>query len=135
VVWQWSLTTVSGKVDGSPDTALMERHAAPAVAKCEGVIPMNRILIVILDIINKLLALFLVIASVIGGYLGDFRGYTGADYVQPHSILGAVVGFVVGLALAGIFCGFLAAVITIARELIAIRELLAVRVWTAPPRP
>lgn len=96
---------------------------------------MNRILIAILDIINKLLALFLLVASVVGGYFGDFRGYVGPDYVQPHSIVGALVGFVVGLALAGIFCGFLATVITIARELIAIRELLAVRVWTAPPPP
>jgi hypothetical protein len=115
---------------------LTDWHVASAAAQREGVIPMNRILIAILDIINKLLALFLVVASVVGGYFGDFRGYFSPDYVvQPHSIVGALIGFVVGLALAGIFCGFLATVITIARELIAIRELLAVRVWTAPPRP
>lgn len=93
---------------------------------------MNRLLIGILDIVNKLLAFFIIVSATIEGYLGDFGGYvvvTGA----PQRALWTVIGFLIGLALAGIFSGFIAAVITIARELIALREMLAVRVWTPPP--
>lgn len=93
----------------------------------------NRLLITILDIINKLLALFLIVSSTVAGYYGTAWPYIGQGYIEPRSILGAVIGVVVGLALAGIFSGFLAAVITIARELIALRELMAVRVLTPPP--
>ncbi len=94
---------------------------------------MNRLLIAVLDIINKLLALFLIISSAIAGYFGSAWPYIGEGYVEPRSILGAVIGVIVGLALAGVFSGFLAAIITIARELTALRELMAVRVLTPPP--
>jgi hypothetical protein len=93
---------------------------------------MNRLLIGILDIVNKLLALFIIVSATIEGYLGDFGGYVVATGV-PQRALWTVIGFIIGLALAGIFSGFIAAVITIARELIALREMLAVRVWTPPP--
>jgi hypothetical protein len=95
---------------------------------------MNRLLIGILDIVNKVLALFIIVSATVEGYRGDFAGHF---YVMPESpaqqVLWAVAGFVIGLALAGMFAGFIAAVITIARELTAMRELLAVRVWTNPP--
>lgn len=52
---------------------------------------------------------------------------------SPRSILGALIGVVVGLVLAGLVSGFIAAIITIARSLAAVHELLAVRVWTPPP--
>ncbi|HEX7967855.1 MAG TPA: hypothetical protein VF502_06520 [Stellaceae bacterium] len=94
---------------------------------------LNRLLIAILDVINKLLALFLILSSTAAGYYGNAWPYIGEGYVEPRSILGAVIGFLVGLALAGIFSGFLAAIITIARELTALRELMAVRVLTPPP--
>ena len=95
---------------------------------------MNRLLIAILDIINKLLALFIIVSATIEGWRGDFLGLL---YVEPangtQQVLWAVAGFIAGLALAGIFSGFIAAIITIARELTSIRELLAVGVWTNPP--
>ena len=94
---------------------------------------MNRLLIGILDIINKLLAILMIVSSTVEGYFGDVWPYIGKGYVEPRSILGAVVGLIFGLALAGIVSGFLAAIITIARELGAMRELLAMRVWTTPP--
>ncbi len=94
---------------------------------------MNRLLIAVLDIINKLLALFLIVSSTIAGYYGNVWPYIGEGYVAPRSILGAVIGIIVGVALAGVFSGFLAAIITIARELTALRELMTVRVLTPPP--
>jgi hypothetical protein len=94
---------------------------------------MNWILITILDVVNKLLAILVVISSTAEGYLGDFRTYVGPTYGVPHSLIGAVVGFILGLALAGVISGLIAAIITIARELTALRELMSVRVFTAPP--
>lgn len=95
---------------------------------------MNRLLIGILDIINKLLALLIVISATVEGYRGEFAG---SVFVVPQGaaqqVLWTVLGFVLGLALAGIFSGFIAAIVTIARELVALRELMAVRVWTNPP--
>lgn len=93
---------------------------------------MNRLLIAILDIMNKVTALFIIAASTVEGYLGDFSAYVGPDYLS-YRILWAIIGFVIGLALAGLVSGLLAAIITIARELAALRELVSVRVWTAPP--
>lgn len=95
---------------------------------------MNRLLIAILDIVNKLLALFIIISSTVEGYRGNFAGYVALNGA-PQQALWAAIGFIIGLALAGIFSGFLAAVITIARELIAIRELLSVRPVSVPPPP
>ena len=95
---------------------------------------MNRLLIGILDVVNKLLALFIIVSATIEGYLGDFGGYIAVTPAGvPQRALWTVIGFLIGLALAGIFSGFIAAVITIARELVALREMLAVRVWTPPP--
>ena len=95
---------------------------------------MNRLLIGILDVVNKLLALFIIVSATIEGYLGDFGGYIAVTAVGPaQRALWTFIGFLIGLALAGIFSGFIATVITIARELIALREMLAVRVWTPPP--
>jgi hypothetical protein len=95
---------------------------------------MNRLLIAILDVINKLLALFIIVSATVEGYRGDFAGYV---YVPPANIteqvLWGIFGFLIGLALAGIFSGFIAAVITIARELMGIREVLTMRAWSNPP--
>lgn len=96
---------------------------------------MNRLLIAILDIINKVIALLLIISGVVEGWYGDIWPYIGQGYVAPRSIVGALIGLILGLVLAGIVSGFLAAIITIARELTAIHQLLAVRVWTPPPPP
>ncbi|HEX9489845.1 MAG TPA: hypothetical protein VF930_06140 [Stellaceae bacterium] len=94
---------------------------------------MNRLLIGTLDITNKIIALLLIVFGMIEGWYGDVWPYIGQGYVEARSILGAIIGLVVGLVLAGLVSGFLAAIITIARELISIHELLAVRVWTPPP--
>lgn len=97
---------------------------------------MNRLLIGILDIINKLLALLIIISATIEGYRGDFaEGYIAQPASVAQQALWTVIGFIIGLALAGIFSGFIAAIITIARELSALRELMAVRVWNNPPAP
>jgi hypothetical protein len=94
---------------------------------------MNRLLIAILDVINKAVALLLVLSGIVEGWYGDVWPYIGQGYVEPRSILGALIGLVVGLVLAGLVSGFLAAIITIARSLLAMHDLLAVRVWTPPP--
>ncbi len=97
---------------------------------------MNRLLIGILDIINKLLAMLIIISATVEGYRGDFAGsYFAAPAGLAQQVLWTVIGFIIGLALAGIFSGFIAAIVTIARELVALRELMAVRVWTNPPPP
>jgi hypothetical protein len=95
---------------------------------------MNRLLIGILDIVNKLVALLIIISSTVEGYRGDLaEGYFTVPASAGQQALWTVIGFIIGLALAGIFSGFIAAVVTIARELIALRELMAVRPWTNPP--
>lgn len=95
---------------------------------------MNRLLIGILDLVNKILALFIIVSATVEGYRGDFAGRLMIAPGGPaQQALWTVIGFIIGLALAGIFAGFIAAVITIARELTAMRELLAMRVWTNPP--
>ncbi len=97
---------------------------------------MNRLLIGILNVINKLLALFIIISATIEGYRGDFTGsYFAVPASTAEHALWTVIGFIIGLALAGIFSGFIAAIVTIARELVALRELMAVRAWTNPPPP
>ena len=93
---------------------------------------MNRLLIAVLDIVNKLIAISIIVSSTVEGYFGDFSAYVGPTYVS-YRILWAIVGFVIGLVFAGIVSGLLAAIITIAREMAALRELVSVRVWTAPP--
>jgi hypothetical protein len=93
----------------------------------------NRLLIAILDVINKAVALLLVLSGIVEGWYGDVWPYIGQGYVEPRSILAALIGLVVGLVLAGLVSGFLAAIITIARSLLAMHDLLAVRVWTPPP--
>ena len=95
---------------------------------------MNRLLIGILDIVNKVLALFIIVSATVEGYRGNFAGYVEMTPGSPgQQVLWGVIGFVIGLVLAGIFAGFIAAVVTIARELTAMRELLSMRVWTNPP--
>jgi hypothetical protein len=95
---------------------------------------MNRLLIGILDVVNKLFALFIIISATIEGYRGDYVGRFYPEPVLPtQHVLWGVIGFIIGLVLAGAFAGFVAAVITIARELSAMRELLSMRVWTNPP--
>jgi hypothetical protein len=94
---------------------------------------MNRLLVGILDIVNRLLALFIIVSATIEGYRGDFAGYVyAAPASQAEQVVWALLGFILGLALAGTVSGFIAAIVTIARELIAIRELLSVGVWRNP---
>jgi hypothetical protein len=94
---------------------------------------MNRLLIAVLDIVNKLVALLLILLGMVEGWYGDVWPYIGQGYVEPRSILGAASGLVVGLVFAGLVSGFIAAIVTIARSLLAMHDLLAVRVWTPPP--
>jgi len=95
---------------------------------------MNGLLIAVLDIINKVVALLLILLGMVEGWYGDVWPYIGQGYVEPRSILGAAIGLVVGLVLAGLVSGFLAAIITIAHSLTGMHDLLAVRVWPPPPR-
>jgi hypothetical protein len=93
---------------------------------------MNRLLIGVLDLVNKLIAIGIIVSSTVEGYFGDFSVYVGPDFVS-YRILWAVIGFIIGVVIASIVSGLLAAIITIAREMAALREMMAVRVWTTPP--
>jgi hypothetical protein len=94
---------------------------------------MNWLLITILDVVNKLLALFIIVSSTLSGYVDQFRAYLGPDYTgEPYRILGAIFGFIAGVIAAGIVSGLIAAVITISREMTAMRILLETR--APPPR-
>jgi hypothetical protein len=98
---------------------------------------MNRLLIGILDIINKLLAIFLIISSTASGYFGRFGPYLGADDAVDgngaYRVLGAVIGFLAGLVVAALVSGFLATIINISREATAIRELMTARLAAERP--
>jgi hypothetical protein len=98
---------------------------------------MNRLLIGILDFINKLLAIFVIVSSTASGYLGQFGPYLGADAAAEGSgayrALGAVIGFVAGLVVAALVSGFLATIINISREATAIRELMTARLAAERP--
>lgn len=88
---------------------------------------MNRLLIGTLDLLNKLLAIVLVVSSTISGYYGEFDGYVVAVTDPLHRILATLIGFVIGIVAAALVSGLLAAIITIAREMMRIRELLLER--------
>lgn len=97
---------------------------------------MNRLLIGTLDILNKLVAIALIIVSTVSGYLGNF-----AEYV-PFALDGTalrvattIIGFVIGLVTAAIVSGLLATLINISQEATLIRELLVVRRTLPPPPP
>ena len=61
---------------------------------------MNRLLIATLDIANKLIAIFIIVATTFEGYYGDLSAYVGPTYASYH-ILSAVIGFILGLVVAG----------------------------------
>ena len=97
---------------------------------------MNRLLIGTLDILNKLVAIALIVVSTVSGYLGNF-----AEYV-PFTLEGTalrvattIVGLVIGLVTAAIVSGLLATLINISQEATLIRELLVVRRTLPPPPP
>jgi hypothetical protein len=93
---------------------------------------MNRLLIGILDLLNKLLAVVLVISSTISGYYGQF-GTFGVVVDDPlHRALATVIGFVIGVVLAALVSGLLATIINISREMTTIRELLRERRVVTP---
>jgi hypothetical protein len=98
---------------------------------------MNRLLIGILDIINKLLAIFIVISSTASGYLGQFGPYfamdAAADGNGAYRALGTLIGFIAGLVVAALVSGFLATIINISREATAIRELMTARLAAERP--
>jgi hypothetical protein len=88
---------------------------------------MNRLLIGILDIVNKLLAILIVVSSTASGYFGQFGPYLatdGGDGDPVYRALGALLGFVLGLVVAALVSGVLATIITLSREATAIRELM-----------
>ncbi len=91
---------------------------------------MNWLLIGILDILNKLLALILVISTTISGYYGEFGGFAVPVGDPTSRLLATILGFVIGVVLAALVSGFLATVINISREMTAIREILLAR---SPP--
>lgn len=88
---------------------------------------MNRLLIGILDILNKLLAIVLIVSSTISGYYGEFDGYVVAIADPLHRVFATLIGFVVGIVAAALVSGLLAAIITIARETMTIHALLLER--------
>ena len=89
---------------------------------------MNALLIGILDILNKLLAIGLIILSTVSGYLGNFNEYVPftLDGIGER-ILTTIVGFIIGLIIAAVVSGLLATVINISQEATLIRQLLIAR--------
>jgi hypothetical protein len=88
---------------------------------------MNRLLIGILDFLNKLLALVLVVSSTVSGYYGTFGTYSVAVDDPLHRAVSTLIGFVIGVVLAALVSGLLAAIINMSREMTMIRELLRER--------
>lgn len=95
---------------------------------------MNRLLIGILDLLNKLLALLLIVSGGISGYYGNLGFETRALYDGPGShVVWTLLGLVAGLVLAALVSGVLATIITISREATAIHHFLDARRSTFPP--
>jgi hypothetical protein len=95
---------------------------------------MNALLIGTLDLLNKLLAILLILGGVTKGYFGDFADYIPFTLEGPAlRIASIIVGFIVGLVTAAIVSGLLATVINISKEATLIRELLTARRLTPPP--
>jgi hypothetical protein len=81
---------------------------------------MNRLLIGVLDILNKLVALLLIVSGAVSGWYGQ--------YAPPDNhVLGAVIGLIGGIVVAGLVSGFVATIITISRELTLIRAIAETR--------
>lgn len=85
---------------------------------------MNRLLIGILDFLNKLLAIVLVVSSTISGFYGQFATYAVAIDDPLHRAIATLIGFIIGIVLAALVSGVLATIINISREMTTIRELL-----------
>lgn len=88
---------------------------------------MNRLLIGILDFLNKLLAVVLVVSSTVSGFYGQFGAYAVAVDDPLHRALATLIGFVIGIVVAALVSGVLATIINISREMTAIREMLRER--------
>lgn len=89
---------------------------------------MNALLIGTLDILNKLLAIGLIIMGTVSGYVGNFNDYIpSVSNGVAERVLTTIVGFVIGLITAAIVSGVLATVINISQEVTLIRQLLMAR--------
>jgi zinc transporter ZupT len=89
--------------------------------------PMNRLLIGILDFLNKLLAIVIIVSSTVSGWYGQFGVYQVTVDDPLHRAIAALVGFAAGIILAAVVSGLLATIINISREMTTIRELLRER--------
>ena len=85
---------------------------------------MNTLLIGILDVLNKLLALVIVVSSTVSGYYGQFGTYSVVLDNPVERALATAVGFILGVIVAALVSGFLATIINISREMTAIRHIL-----------
>jgi hypothetical protein len=86
---------------------------------------MNNFLIGVLSLVNQILAVLLIIGGTLSGIAQPMGGYYSVP--QPWSfVIGGVVGLIGGLIAAAIVCGTIAAIVTIARELSAIRAHMSV---------
>jgi hypothetical protein len=86
---------------------------------------MNDFLIGILSLLNQLLAILIILAATIGGASQPTESLYAVG--QPWQMLvGGLIGFLAGLVSAGLVCGLIAAIVTISRELTAIRAHMGV---------
>jgi len=85
---------------------------------------MNRLLIGVLDFLNKLLAIVIVVSTTVSGYFGQFGTYQVAVDDPVHRALATLAGLAAGIVLAAAVSGFLATIINISREMTTIREML-----------
>jgi hypothetical protein len=86
---------------------------------------MNNFLIGILSLVNQILAVVLIVGATLGGVTQPMGDYYAAP--QPWGyVIGGVVGLIGGLIAAAVVCGTIAAIVTIARELSAIRAHMSV---------
>jgi hypothetical protein len=94
---------------------------------------MNRLLIGVLDILNKIVALLIIVSGAVSGYQAQFGAAQAGQPSWPSGLVGALLGLVGGVVVAGLVSGFLAAIITMSRELTTIRELAIERLPVVRP--
>jgi hypothetical protein len=86
---------------------------------------MNNFLIGILSLVNQILAVLLIVGATLGG-IAQPMGFYDAVPRPWGNVIGGVIGLIGGLIAAAVVCGTIAAIVTIARELSAIRAHMSV---------
>jgi hypothetical protein len=96
-----------------------------AVPSAAAASTMNHFLIGVLSLINQILAVLLIIGGTLSGITQPMSAYYSVP--QPWSyLIGGLLGLIGGLIAAAVVCGTIAAIVTMARELSAIRAHMSI---------